>query len=195
MANWNTNPLWTPPERINGGEQFDLDKPVSPDDFNKIVENMQYIYMNKESEEILKMYPIGSIFMSTQEESPASLFGGTWAKISARFLVGAGIADDALHAFTLGTMGGQYEVALRIKEMPAHDGHIPTVDEVLGTGDSAVWLKKESFYIDTSGEDIRYGWDRANDDVFYPTSMSKGRGEAHNNIPPYLVVNMWRRIA
>lgn len=193
MANWNTNPPWTPPERINGGEQFDLDKPVSPDDFNKIVENMQYIYMNKESEEVLKMYPIGSIFMSMQDESPASLFGGSWEQIEARFLIGAGFNDR--YYFSLGDQGGTYEETLTIDHLPAHDGHIPPATELLHTGDSPVWLKKESFYVDTSGENIRKGWDRANDDEFYPTSMSKGLGQAHNNIPPYLVVNMWRRIA
>lgn len=32
------------------------------------------------------LYPIGSVYMSTNSTSPATLFGGTWTKIEGRFL-------------------------------------------------------------------------------------------------------------
>ena len=37
-----------------------------------------------------KVYPVGSIYMSTSSTSPAELFGGTWESLKDRFLVGAG---------------------------------------------------------------------------------------------------------
>ena len=32
------------------------------------------------------VYPVGSVYMSTNSTSPATLFGGTWTKIAGRFL-------------------------------------------------------------------------------------------------------------
>lgn len=37
-----------------------------------------------------KIYPVGSIYMSVNNTSPASLFGGTWEALQDRFLIGAG---------------------------------------------------------------------------------------------------------
>ena len=37
----------------------------------------------------LTIYPVGSIYMSVSDTSPASLFGGTWERIEGRFLMGA----------------------------------------------------------------------------------------------------------
>lgn len=36
------------------------------------------------------VYPIGSIYMSMNETDPSTLFGGTWERISGRFLLGCG---------------------------------------------------------------------------------------------------------
>lgn len=36
------------------------------------------------------IYPIGSIYMSMNETNPSILFGGTWERISGRFLLGCG---------------------------------------------------------------------------------------------------------
>lgn len=35
------------------------------------------------------IYPVGAIYISTNSQSPAELFGGTWQKIEGRFLLGA----------------------------------------------------------------------------------------------------------
>lgn len=37
----------------------------------------------------LAAWPVGSIYMSVSSTSPATLFGGTWERISERFLLGA----------------------------------------------------------------------------------------------------------
>ena len=36
------------------------------------------------------IYPVGSIYMSVNNTSPASFLGGTWEQIKDRFLLGAG---------------------------------------------------------------------------------------------------------
>ena len=60
------------------------------------------------------VYPIGSIYQSTKSVSPASIVGGSWKQIAAKFLLGAG------ENYTCGQIGGEEEHTLSIKEMPRH---------------------------------------------------------------------------
>ena len=63
-----------------------------------------------------KVYPVGSIYMSVVNISPASFLGGTWQAIEqGRMLMAAGSSWQA------GTTGGAAYHALTVQEMPAHD--------------------------------------------------------------------------
>ena len=52
------------------------------------------------AEIMLTLYPVGAVYISVNNTSPASLFGGTWKSIGGRFLLGA----DATYA--VGSSGG-----------------------------------------------------------------------------------------
>lgn len=43
-------------------------------------------------------YPIGRVYISADDVSPAALFGGTWEKIVGKFLLGAGGGGTLLTA-------------------------------------------------------------------------------------------------
>lgn len=63
-----------------------------------------------------KVYPVGSIYMSVVNVSPASFLGGTWQAIEqGRMLMAAGSSWQA------GTTGGAAYHTLTVAEMPAHD--------------------------------------------------------------------------
>ena len=63
-----------------------------------------------------KVYPVGSIYMSVVNVSPASFLGGTWQAIEqGRMLMAAGSSWQA------GTTGGAVYHTLTVAEMPAHD--------------------------------------------------------------------------
>lgn len=63
-----------------------------------------------------KVYPVGSIYMSAVNVSPASFLGGTWVALEqGRMLMAAGSSWQA------GTTGGAAYHALTVQEMPAHD--------------------------------------------------------------------------
>ena len=47
------------------------------------------------------IYPVGSIYMSVNATSPASLFGGTWEQLKDRFLLAAG------DTYAAGSTGGE----------------------------------------------------------------------------------------
>lgn len=85
-----------------------------------------------------KVYPVGSIYMSVNDTSPATLFGGTWEEIAGgRVLMGA---DST---YTLGSTGGSYTHTLSADEMPSHThtgssggagGHSHTLGSFAGYG-------------------------------------------------------------
>ena len=124
-------------------------------------------------------YPIGSIYMSTDTTNPQSRFTGTyWLPIYNRFLLGAG------DTYKAGTMGGEATHTLTRSEIPSHYH-----DEYVGNDggpDSA-----PSGY--SGWPNIAY----ISNKTWWATgskTSAAGGGEAHNNMPPYLAVYMWRRV-
>ena len=59
------------------------------------------------------IYPVGSIYMSINSTSPATLFGGTWEQIKDKFLYTA--SSDSTKT------GGADTVTLDIKNIPSHN--------------------------------------------------------------------------
>ena len=117
------------------------------------------------------IYPVGSIYMSANATSPASLFGGTWESIGGRFLLGA---DST---YTAGSTGGEATHTLTVDEMPRH--FHKAITRTLA-GNYQGYFATTANTTDTIG-DIN--------------TKSEGGGAAHNNMPPYLAVYMWQRTA
>ena len=65
-------------------------------------------------------YPIGFIFITIGDISPASLYGGTWELLKDRFLIGAG------NQYLVSATGGEETHILTINEMPIHDHPTPS---------------------------------------------------------------------
>lgn len=124
---------------------------------------------------LLNVYPVGSIYMSINSTSPDTLFGGTWEQIKDTFLLSAGDTYNA------GTTGGEATHKLTINEIPSHRHEGLTVTEQpanIGNGSSGIGFT----YTGTSGgTEIKTAY--------------IGGGQAHNNMPPYLTVYMWKRTA
>lgn len=126
-------------------------------------------------DEILGLvYPVGSIYMSINNVSPATLFGGKWVQIKGRFLLGASAVYKA------NTFGGEVAHTLTNDEMPNH---------------------RHSIWFPNSGgeQSAEIGYPETGSKNTYYAEASKtsdaGGGVAHNNMPPYLVVYMWRRLS
>lgn len=60
------------------------------------------------------VYPVGSIYQSMNNTSPASSIGGTWSAISGRFLLGAN------STYSAGSQDGEATVTLTVNQMPSH---------------------------------------------------------------------------
>lgn len=127
----------------------------------------------------LAAWPIGSIYISVSSTSPASLFGGTWERISDRFLFAASSSYPA------GSTGGEFTHKLTQSELPDYSLSVANGSNVIRskTGSSA------DAYVQTQSS----GWGIPNWESKTVTVASGGSGAAHNNMPPYLSVWMWKR--
>lgn len=127
----------------------------------------------------LAAWPVGSIYITVSNTSPAALFGGTWERISERFLLGASSSYPA------GGTGGEFTHKLTQSELPNYSLSVTNGSNVIRskTGNSA------DAYVQTQSG----GWGIPNWEAKTVTVASGGSGEAHNNMPPYLAVYMWKR--
>ncbi len=117
------------------------------------------------------IYPIGSIYISMSDSNPSTLFGGTWEQLKDVFLFGIG---DTYHE--IGLKGGEFTHTLTIEEMPRHRHTISTYNN----NATGLWeIKATNATGDSGGKTTEYD----------------GGGEAHNNMPPFIVVYIWKRIA
>jgi hypothetical protein len=147
---------------------------------------------------IEKIYPVGSIYMSINSTSPATLFGGTWEQIKDAFLLSAG------DTYVAGTTGGEATHTLTKNEMPSHN-HSPSNRDSAGSdttykrqfttnlhtgsasvarsqvaksSDSGIYAMTATTYGDITGDDY---------------TSNTGGSQPHNNMPPYLAVYVWKR--
>ena len=157
---------FTGPVNMNGQTLSGLNAPTADD------EAATKGYVN------LAAYPVGAIYLSAVATSPASLFGGTWERLKDRFLLGAGDSYNA------GSTGGEATHKLTVSEIPSHN-HVEMYGDKPWGDDSA------------SGSSASTNTATWNAIETKKTNMtgSTGGGNAHNNMPPYLVVYMWKRTA
>lgn len=147
-------------------------------------------------EMLLKVYPVGSIYMSLTETSPETLFGGKWETIEGTFLF-AGAPASAQYA--PGNTGGEFSHVLTINEMPSHTHtQQPHKHEGLRWFNSEVISGNEggwAGYHVTLANQFRVGEDNAiTTTTATALNNNSGGGQSHNNMPPYLCVYMWKRI-
>ncbi len=127
---------------------------------------------------MLAIYPVGSIYMAANSVSPQTLFGGEWEQLKDRFLLGAG------DTYANGNMGGAAAVSLTASQIAEHTHKLSLVNP-----DGTDGSKSTSY--------IQYGYS-GEGNTFYSNANamdSAGGGEPHDNMPPYLVVYMWKRVS
>lgn len=183
---------------INGGQQYINGQTVDAKAINApiqasawaqkkakeahdIASNAKLAVQNALGGKALESYPVGSIYMSTDVTSPASIFGGTWTRIEDRFLLAAGTKYPA------GGSGGSASSKIDYNNLPPL---------------SVCALKN------TTGNSISKGgqlWEAktVNSGNFFMTDIQSRETFTNvaynhtplNTMPPYLTVYMWRRTA
>ena len=134
-------------------------------------------FKNKGGEKVYPcpFYPVGSVYISFSSTNPSTFFGGSWERIKGKFLLSA---DDS--TYKINQTGGEASHKLTINEMPSNNHGFQTGRwfwaETAGGGE-----------IINSQSETSYAFKRGTDNT--------GGSQAHNNMPPYIAVYMWRRTA
>lgn len=165
-----TGAITTKGIKLTSGTDFGSSLPSS-------LQSNQLFFQTLGSNYILdNVYPVGSIYMSVNSTNPKDLFGGTWEQIQGRFLFGMNSSYPA------GSTGGEITHALTIDEMPEHNHTIYYPNSGGPYGNANICYPGDS--------GIKMTW-CAEMCKTAPT----GGGAAHNNMPPYLSVYIWKRTA
>ena len=131
------------------------------------------------------VYQVGDIHITTSTQSPAAIYGGTWEQLKDRFLLAAG------SAYAAGSTGGEAAHTLTENEMPRHY-HDLAQQNTAATTKLGLW----DSYIKSNYQVLDQVYDSTqNIKAYMYGTRSAGSGAAHNNLPPYLAVYMWRRVA
>lgn len=144
------------------------------------------------------VFPIGKIFITTENEHPGSYAGfGTWEAFGqGRMLIGVGSGTDAnglVQAFSAGATGGEYTHTLTTAKIPAHKHFMfgGTVFSASTVGGDVTVARAQN----SSGSNQDYVLSPIAGTPENGTTSNTGSGEAHNNIQPYITVYMWKRTA
>ena len=175
-----TGAITTKGIKLTSGTDFGSSLPSS-------MQSNQLFFQTLGSNYILdNVYPVGSIYMSVNSTNPKNLFGGTWEQIQGKFLFGMNSSYPA------GSTGGEITHKLTWNEMPGHyhEGlyysYQDTENLITLNGGSA------SYHIPWGSSDYAgdYGAGTGEKELITGTA---GSGAAHNNMPPYLSVYIWKR--
>jgi hypothetical protein len=145
-----------------------LNEPVYDDD----AVNKRYV--DERLTDISVFYPIGSIYMNVSPINPNEIFSfGVWERIEDVFLLSAGSKYEA------GSTGGEAEVQLTVETLPSHN-HMGWWRQVGATGAQEYVAGLSDSHEGIAGARV---------------ASETGGSKPHNNMPPYLTVYMWKRIA
>ena len=157
-------------------------------------------YLTDCTDTLKKVYPVGSIYMSTVSTNPATLFGfGTWEAMPAgRVLLAQGKSSWGT-TYNAGSTGGEATHRLTVGELPSHNhtgstnitgnhSHgVPDTGNYNGSGNG----------FDSGGNNPGYGIKTSVDGNHSHTVTinNTGSNQAHNNLQPYIAVYIWKRTA
>ena len=147
-----------------------------------------------------KIYPVGSIYMSTVSTNPATLFGfGTWEAMPAGHVLLAQGKSSWGTTYNAGSTGGEATHQLTVGELAAHS-HTASSNT---TGEHNHGINARAHngadtaisYFESANSDRTYYTNNAGGHSHTITVNNTGSNTAHNNMQPYIVCYIWKRSA
>ena len=135
-----------------------------------------------------QLYGVGAIWITLSNLDPNDFMDGTWEKVEGQFLLGSGSYTEGstTYNYTVGATGGEATHTLTSDEVPetrlkgVNGWGVGSKDGTVQSNVTANWARGLGIW--SGGMDS-----------YYPRVA--GGGQSHNNMPPYLVVNIWQRVA
>ena len=159
--------------------------------------------MEEQMEQVgLLMYPIGSIYESTVNTNPQEYFGGTWEAFGAgRTTVGVDAGQTEFDQVK--KTGGSKTQTLTQAQLPKITGRVEAGSGNKGTESRGYGaFRTASGVFSVNSDDYQYSMPKRENATNwlsgygkYSFEMSVGGDQPHNNMPPYITVYRWVRIA
>lgn len=138
-------------------------------------------------------HPVGSVMQVANGFDPNTV-RGAWERIEGRFLLASS------GSYPRGSEGGEAAHALTVEELAEH-GHIQNLYSTDGGGSETI--PKWTMYIGdrwaATGAVRAAGPNEISGALNGATSFGRtadtGGSKPHNNMPPYMAVDTWRRVA
>lgn len=196
MASFELKPIQL--SNINGGVRFKDGDGAIAEAMNASIEASAYaqakadqalskVNESMQGEITLSAYPIGSIFLSVANISPASLFGGVWVAIEDKFLLAAG------QTYLAGTTGGKDKVTLTVNELPSHTHGVGWSDDTTIVSGNIMAEPTSTVTKMIGYSEARQMFGRAGEGAGYVQTV--GGQQPFDIMPPYLAVYMWERVS
>ncbi len=144
-------------------------------------------------------YPVGSIYLSVNSTSPATLFGGTWEQIQDRFLLSAG------ENYAAGSSGGEatithtHQYGIQFGEYYGGLGGISQDSSGVLNYTDATNFSTAGWSDNLGSANFTYNGGVAGSTSTKSTYTRKSEGNTayvtQTNMPPYLTVYMWKRVS
>lgn len=151
---------------------------------------------------LLKIYPVGSIYMTVdKDKDPAAFLGGTWERWGqGRVPVGVSENENDSDFGKVEQQGGERKHQLITSEMPAHTHDISVKADRSGYGGSIYITTEQGSYVKylptTNSTNNKIGLEAG---LGSPDSVvvmgNVGGDKPHNNLQPYITCYMWKRTA
>lgn len=156
---------------------------------------------NNISETLKKVYPVGSIYMSTVSTNPATLFGfGTWEAMPAgRVLLAQGKSSWGT-TYNAGSTGGEATHTLTVGEMPVHTHGASantTGEHKHGAPATGNYNGGGTGFDDGGGNNPNYTrcYTSINGNHSHTITINNtGSNQPHNNLQPYVTCYIWKRV-
>ena len=146
------------------------------------IEKSKVNNFNKEVVDIV--YPVGSIYMSVNSTSPATLFGGTWEQLKDKFLLASG------DTYSNGATGGSADATLVSHQHGTNESGEYFVTSEINTANNT------TVSYNSNGNRIVDGQLSGGSSFHHRVGTGYvGSSATGKNMPPYLVVNVWKRTA
>lgn len=149
-------------------------------------------------------YNVGDIYITASAANPSTVWLGTaWQKQENRFLLGAG------SSYGLGSTGGNADISLSVNNLPVHRHKVDSTSASISPHTHTFEIRMDADeggggpYYGTPGNG-HYGAVKTSNPTssagggstgsFAPYTDYQGKGLAFSIMPPYLAVNIWKRI-
>ena len=145
-----------------------------------------------------KMYPVGSIYMTTTYSDATQVhdaIGGEWEKYAqGRTIIGDGTGTDSnglVQTFANGSTGGEYTHKLTVAEMPSHSHDIYANSYA---GNLKIVMQNDNSPDGPNSYGVQDSLHDNNRTAWALYAAAAGGSGAHNNVEPYIVTYIYKRV-